>query len=205
MIIKYADFLTSSSKWQQCPEPDKPEYAMIGRSNVGKSSLINMITGRKKLAKISGTPGKTMTINHFHINGEWYMVDLPGYGFAKRSKTERQKWEKMIRGYLLNRQNMMTVFVLIDSRHEPQKIDVEFLEWLGVSQIPFVIVFTKADKLSRNNLEKNISNYKKVLLRDWEELPLMITSSAETNLGKEDILKYIEENNKLFNSYNKRQ
>ncbi len=198
MKINYADFVTSSAKWQQCPEPDKPEYAMIGRSNVGKSSLINMLTGRKKLAKISGTPGKTITINHFLINNDWYLVDLPGYGYAKRSKSERQKWEKMIRGYLLNRENMMSVFVLVDSRHEPQNNDLEFINWLGMSQIPFVIVFTKADKLSKNKLEQNISTYKKTLLKEWESLPPIIISSSETGNGKEEILNYIEENNRLF-------
>ncbi len=198
MKINYADFVTSSAKWQQCPDPDKPEYAMIGRSNVGKSSLINMLTGRKKLAKISGTPGKTITINHFLINGEWYLVDLPGYGYAKRSKTERLKWEKMIRGYLLNRENMMSVFVLVDARHEPQKNDLEFINWLGMSHIPFVIVFTKADKLSKNQLEQSIARYKKTLLNEWEELPPMIITSSETGLGKDEMLKYIEENNRLY-------
>ena len=198
MKINYADFVTSSAKWQQCPDPDKPEYAMIGRSNVGKSSLINMLTGRKKLAKISGTPGKTITINHFLINGEWYLVDLPGYGYAKRSKTERLKWEKMIRGYLLNRENMMSVFVLVDARHEPQKNDLEFINWLGMSHIPFVIVFTKADKLSKNHLEQSIARYKKTLLNEWEELPPMIITSSETGLGKDEMLKYIEENNRLY-------
>jgi GTP-binding protein len=196
--INFADFITSSAKWQQCPDPVKPEYAMIGRSNVGKSSLINMLTGRRKLAKISGTPGKTITINHFMINGEWYLVDLPGYGYAKRSKSERAKWEKMIRGYLLNRQNMMSVFVLVDARHDPQKNDLEFIEWLGMSKIPFVIVFTKADKLSKNQLEQSIAKYKKTLLGSWEELPPMIVTSSETGLGKDEILDYIEENNKVF-------
>ncbi len=198
MKINFADFITSSAKWQQCPDPVKPEYAMIGRSNVGKSSLINMLTGRRKLAKISGTPGKTITINHFMINGEWYLVDLPGYGYAKRSKSERAKWEKMIRGYLLNRQNMMSVFVLVDARHDPQKNDLEFIEWLGMSKIPFVIVFTKADKLSKNQLEQSIAKYKKTLLGSWEELPPMIVTSSETGLGKDEILDYIEENNKVF-------
>jgi GTP-binding protein len=196
--INFADFITSSAKWQQCPDPVKPEYAMIGRSNVGKSSLINMLTGRRKLAKISGTPGKTITINQFMINGEWYLVDLPGYGYAKRSKSERAKWEKMIRGYLLNRQNMMSVFVLVDARHDPQKNDLEFIEWLGMSKIPFVIVFTKADKLSKNQLEQSIAKYKKTLLGSWEELPPMIVTSSETGLGKDEILDYIEENNKVF-------
>jgi len=198
MKINYADFIISSTTWTKCPDPKMPEYAMIGRSNVGKSSLINMITGRKKLAKISGTPGKTITINHFQINGEWYLVDLPGYGYARRSKTERAKWEKMIKGYILNRENLMTLFTLIDVRHEPQKNDMEFIEWLGMSNIPFVMVFTKADKLTRNQLESNLAAYKKVMLNSWEELPPMIVTSSETGLGKEELLNYVEETNKLF-------
>ena len=202
MKIKYADFVTSSSKWQQCPKTGHPEYAMIGRSNVGKSSLINMITGRKKLAKISGTPGKTITINHFMINGEWYLVDLPGYGYAKRSKTERQKWEKMIRGYLLNSENLISTFILVDARHEPQANDLEFINWMGMSQLPFVIVFTKADKLTGNQLQNSIAKYKKRLSENWEELPPMIITSSETGLGKYDILNYIEENNQQFSERN---
>jgi len=200
MKINYADFIISSTTWTKCPQPTMPEYAMIGRSNVGKSSLINMITGRKKLAKISGTPGKTITINHFQINGEWYLVDLPGYGYARRSKTERAKWEKMIKGYILNRENLMTLFTLIDVRHEPQKNDMEFIEWLGMSNIPFVMVFTKADKLTRNQLESNLATYKKVMLNSWEELPPMIVTSSETGLGKEELLTYVENTNKLFNN-----
>ena len=198
MKINYADFVISSTTWTKCPEPNMPEYVMIGRSNVGKSSLINMITGRKKLAKISGTPGKTITINHFQINGEWYLVDLPGYGYARRSKTERAKWEKMIKGYILNRENLMTLFALIDVRHEPQKNDMEFIERLGMSNIPFVMIFTKSDKLTKNQLESNLAVYKKAMLNDWEELPPMIVTSSETGLGKEEFLTYIEETNKLF-------
>jgi GTP-binding protein len=204
MKINYADFVISSTIWTKCPDPVQPEYAMIGRSNVGKSSLINMLTGRRKLAKISGTPGKTITINHFQINGEWYLVDLPGYGYARRSKTERSKWEKMIKGYILNRTNLMTLFALVDVRHEPQKNDMEFIEWLGMSRIPFVIVFTKADKLTRNQLEGNLASYKKAMLKDWEELPPMIVTSSETKLGKEEFLKYIEETNKLFEQIQKK-
>ncbi len=204
MKINYADFVISSTIWTKCPDPVQPEYAMIGRSNVGKSSLINMLTGRRKLAKTSGTPGKTITINHFQINSEWYLVDLPGYGYARRSKTERNKWEKMIKGYILNRQNLMTLFVLIDVRHEPQKNDMEFIEWLGMSNIPFVIIFTKADKLKRNQLESNLATYKKSMLEDWEELPPMIVTSAETGQGKDEILNYIEENNKLFEQLQKK-
>jgi len=203
MKINYADFIISSTIWTKCPDPVQPEYAMIGRSNVGKSSLINMLTGRRKLAKISGTPGKTITINHFQINGEWYLVDLPGYGYARRSKTERSKWEKMIKGYILNRPNLMTLFVLVDVRHEPQKNDMEFIEWLGMSGIPFVIIFTKADKLTRNQLESNLAVYKKSMLKEWEELPPMIVTSSETGLGKDEILNYIKENNKLFEQLQK--
>jgi len=204
MKINYADFVISSTTWTMCPDPVQPEYAMIGRSNVGKSSLINMLTGRRKLAKISGTPGKTITINHFQINGEWYLVDLPGYGYAKRSKTERSKWEKMIKGYILNRTNLMTLFALVDVRHEPQKNDMEFIEWLGMSRIPFVIVFTKADKLTRNQLESNLASYKKAMLENWEELPTMIVTSSETAMGKDEFLKYIEDTNKLFEQIQKK-
>ncbi len=203
MKINYADFIISSTTWTKCPEPTMPEYAMIGRSNVGKSSLINMITGRRKLAKISGTPGKTITINHFKINDEWYLVDLPGYGYARRSKTERAKWEKMIKGYILNRENLLTLFTLIDVRHEPQKNDMEFIEWLGISKIPFVMIFTKADKLTRNQLESNLAAYKKQMLNSWEELPPMIVTSSETGLGKDEFLKYIKETNKLFDTISK--
>ena len=203
MKVNYAEFIISSTIWTKCPDPIQAEYAMIGRSNVGKSSLINMLTGRRKLAKISGTPGKTITINHFQINGEWYLVDLPGYGYARRSKTERTKWEKMIKGYILNRPNLMTLFVLVDIRHEPQKNDTEFIEWLGMSNIPFVIIFTKADKLTRNQLEGNLAVYKKSMLESWEELPTMIVTSSETALGKNDILDYVEETNKLFEQLKK--
>lgn len=198
MDIIDSAFVTSSVLESQCPKPDKPEYAFIGRSNVGKSSLINMLTGRKKLAKISGNPGKTITINHFIINKEWYLVDLPGYGFAKRSKTERKKWEKMIKHYILARQNLLTLFVLVDLRHDPQKNDMEFMEWLATSQIPFVIIFTKADKLNKNHIEKNLSTYQKVMLEKWEELPPFIVSSAETTLGREEILNYIQKTNRVF-------
>jgi len=198
MQIHDAEFVTSSEMESQCPKPDKPEYAFIGRSNVGKSSLINMLTGRKKLAKISGTPGKTITINHFIINKEWYLVDLPGYGFAKRSKTERKKWEKMIRQYILGRSNLMTIFVLVDLRHDTQKNDLEFMGWLATSEIPFVILFTKSDKLNRLNVVNNLSTYKKSMLETWEELPPFIISSAITALGKEEVLNYIQETNPIF-------
>lgn len=200
MKIKQAEFITSSTKIEQCPQADKPEYAFIGRSNVGKSSLINMLTGRKKLVKVSGSPGKTITINHFLINETWYLVDLPGYGFAKRSKTERAKWEKMIRSYILKRTNLLNVFLLVDTRHEPQKLDVEFIEWLGASKIPFVIVFTKEDKLKKLQLENNLELYKKKLLENWEELPELFIVSSKTARGKEDILDFINETNQLFYS-----
>ena len=198
MKINYANFTISSPDVSKCPEPNIPEYAFIGRSNVGKSSLINMLTSRKKLAKISSTPGKTMLINHFKINEEWYLVDLPGYGFAKRSKSERLKWEKMIKKYILNRTNMLTLFLLIDLRIEPQKIDLEFMDWLGVSEIPFVITFTKADKLKLMQAENNLSKYKKKLLETWDELPTIILTSASTGQGRDDVLNFIEETNKIF-------
>ncbi len=198
MEIREAEFITSSAMESQCPKPEKPEYAFIGRSNVGKSLLTNMLTGKRKLAKVSGSPGKTITINHFLINKQWYLVDLPGYGYAKRSKTERKKWEKMIRHYILTRSNLMSLFLLIDIRHEPQKNDTEFMEWLAMSQIPFVIAFTKADKLSKVNMEKNLTTYKKMLLQKWEKLPPYIITSATTGVGKEDLLHYIEKTNRLF-------
>ena len=198
MKINYANFVISSPDVSKCPAPDKPEYAFIGRSNVGKSSLINMLTGRKKLAKISSTPGKTMLINHFKINDQWYLVDLPGYGFAKRSKTERAKWQKMIHKYILNRPNMLTLFLLVDIRIEPQKIDLDFIEWLGISNIPFVITFTKSDKLKLNQIENNLKKYKNKLLESWEELPPILVTSSSTNLGRDEVLNLIEKTNKVF-------
>lgn len=198
MQIKTASFLQSNTNPAKLPKPDKPEYAFIGRSNVGKSSLINMLTGNGKLAKVSATPGKTITINHFIINNEWYLVDLPGYGFAKRSQKEREKWKEMLDDYILNRQNLVTTFVLVDSRIEPQKIDLDFISNLGENQIPFVIVFTKADKLSGRQLSENIENYKKRLLEDWEELPTMIVTSSEKKTGRDEILNLIEEYNKTM-------
>jgi GTP-binding protein len=203
MIIQYADFIMSNTDVRLCPKPDKPEYAFIGRSNVGKSSLINMITGRRKLAKISGTPGKTITINHFVINASWYLVDLPGYGFAKRSKSEREKWEKMIRNYLLRRENLVCVFVLIDIRHEPQKNDMEFMEWLALSEIPFTLVFTKADKLKPMQLTNNEEVYRHKLLEEWEELPPIVVTSAEKGDGREALLDYINSLNTLYHDQKK--
>lgn len=200
MKINHSEFITSSTKIEQCPKADKPEYAFIGRSNVGKSSLINMITGRKKLVKVSGSPGKTITINHFLINENWYLVDLPGYGYAKRSKSERAKWEKMIRNYILKRTNLLTVFLLVDARHEPQKLDIDFIDWLGISQIPFMIVFTKEDKLKKMQLEKNLQIYKKRLSESWEELPGSFVASSVTGKGKDEILQFISDTNHLFSS-----
>ncbi|MCR5036510.1 MAG: ribosome biogenesis GTP-binding protein YihA/YsxC [Bacteroidales bacterium] len=195
MIIKSASFLQSNTDTAKLPKPTKPEYAFIGRSNVGKSSLINMLTGNGKLAKVSATPGKTITINHFIINDEWYLVDLPGYGFAKRSQKEREKWKGMLDAYILGRQNLVATFVLVDSRIEPQKIDLDFISNLGENQVPFVIVFTKADKLSGKQLSENVANYKKKLFEEWEELPTMIVTSSEKGTGKEEILNLIEQYN----------
>lgn len=192
MIIKEANFVVSNSDYRLCPTDGKPEFAFIGRSNVGKSSLINMLTGNKKLAKTSGTPGKTQLINHFEINKEWYLVDLPGYGFAKASKQARVKWEIFISEYLINRESLMNVFVLIDSRLEPQQIDVEFMNWCGQKQIPFCIVFTKIDKISSSVLGKNLAKYKKEMLKSWDEIPPVYTSSSESAFGKEKILNYID-------------
>lgn len=181
----------------KCPTTSEPEYAFIGRSNVGKSSLINMLTGKGKLAKTSATPGKTMLINHFIINREWYLVDLPGYGFAKRSKKEQDKLQDMIAGYILERQQMINLFVLIDVRHEPQRIDLEFIEWLGENGIPFSIVFTKADKVSKGKLKGNVTHYLTELKKQWEELPPHFITSSETRLGREELLSYIEQLNAI--------
>ena len=196
MDIKIAEFSLSAPMVSMCPKDTKPEYAFIGRSNVGKSSLINMLTNNKKLAKTSATPGKTLLINHFIINKEWYLVDLPGYGYAKRSKKEIAKLDQMIRGYILQREQLVNVFVLVDSRLEPQKIDLEFIEWLGQSSIPFAIVFTKADKLSTSKLNQSIEGYKKKLLETWEELPSIFLTSAEKKQGRDEVLNYIEQINR---------
>ena len=198
MIIKSAQFITSNTSVDKCPEPLKPEYAFIGRSNVGKSSLINMLTNQKGLAKTSSKPGKTQLINHFLINEVWYLVDLPGYGFAKVAKSLKSQWDKMIENYLLKRPNLMNVFLLIDSRLEPQKIDLAFMNWLGMKNIPFSLVFTKIDKLKLLEKNNNINNYKKQLLENWEELPPIFITSSETQLGKEEILTFIDETNNLF-------
>ena len=196
MEIKKAEFVLSAPRESMCPKDTKPEYAFIGRSNVGKSSLINMLTNNRKLAKTSSTPGKTLLINHFIINNEWYLVDLPGYGFAKRSKSELQKLEQMITGYLLQRQQLVNVFLLVDIRLEAQKVDLEFIQWLGSSSIPFAIVFTKADKLSATKANQNVEAYKKVLSETWEELPPIFITSAEKKQGRDEILDYIAQINK---------
>lgn len=196
MEIKTAEFTLSSPRESMCPKDDKPEYAFIGRSNVGKSSLINMLCGNKKLAKTSSTPGKTLLINHFIINREWYLVDLPGYGFAKRSKKEVGRLDQMITGYILQREQLVNVFVLVDARHEPQKIDLEFINWLGSSGIPFSIVFTKADKLSKSQLSLNVEFYKKKLSETWEEIPPVFVTSSQDKTGKEELLDYIDSINK---------
>ena len=195
MKIKSADFVISNTDIDKCPKERIPEYAFIGRSNVGKSSLINMLTGRKSLAKTSGKPGKTQLINHFKINDNWFLVDLPGYGYAKVSKKNRSIFAKFIYEYLEKRENLICTFVLVDSRHEPQKIDMLFMEWLGQNQIPFVIVFTKMDKLSSSQLNKNITKYKTEMLKTWEDIPQTFRSSAESGLGKSEILKFIEHTN----------
>ena len=198
MILKSSKFIISSTDVNACPKPDMPEYAFIGRSNVGKSSLINMLTGKKNLAKTSGSPGKTQLINHFLINNSWYLVDLPGYGFAKASKSDREKWGEMIHKYLIKRTNLLCTFILIDSRHEPLKADVDFIEWMGVNQLPFVIVFTKTDKLKKNQLQQNIENYKEYLLKSWAELPQMFFTSATSVIGKSEVLKFVDETNKIM-------
>lgn len=195
MEVKEALFVMSNTDVEKCPAPNKPEYAFIGRSNVGKSSLINMLTKKKGLAKISGRPGKTQLINHFLINKEWYLVDLPGYGYAKVPKAERMKWEKFIRKYILKRENLFCLFVLIDIRHSAQKVDLDFMQWLGISEVPFTIIFTKADKLKPTELEAQVKAYEEEMFKTWEMLPEYFISSSETGLGKEEILEYIDEIN----------
>lgn len=208
MQIKSAEFLISSARIDQCPKSNLPEYAFIGRSNVGKSSLINMLTGNGKLAKTSATPGKTILINHFVIKEQgtgskgqentWYLVDLPGYGYAKRSKKDAEKFEHMITTYILDREQMTNLFLLIDVRHEPQQIDMEFMEWLGENGVPFSIVFTKGDKVSKGKLKGNVEHYLTELKKQWEELPPYFVTSSETKMGRDEILNYIEEINKTL-------
>ena len=203
MIIKSAQFMQSVTDWKKCPEAHLPEYAFIGRSNVGKSSLINMLVRNSKLAKTSSKPGKTQTINHFLINKNWYLVDLPGYGYASISKTMREKWTKMIRDYLLLRENLQVVFVLVDSRLDPQKIDLDFINSLGEDGVPFAIIFTKTDKLSANKVQGNVQRFKNKLAESWEEMPYMMLSSAETGKGRDEILNFIEQINEQYHSSNK--
>ena len=195
MDIKKSEFVISSPTVGKCPADNKPEYAFIGRSNVGKSSLINMLCNHKGLAKTSATPGKTLLINHFIINNEWYLVDLPGYGFAKRSKTVQKKLEQMISSYILQRKQLVNVFVLIDVRHEQQKIDREFVDWLGESHVPFTIVFTKADKLTPGKAKQNAAQWLDRLKDRWETLPPYYITSSEKKQGREELLNYIEEIN----------
>ncbi|WP_299351197.1 ribosome biogenesis GTP-binding protein YihA/YsxC [uncultured Porphyromonas sp.] len=196
MVITSAEFIISNSRVEKCPTTGLPEYAFIGRSNVGKSSLINMLTGRKGLAMTSQKPGKTQLINHFLINRDWYLVDLPGYGYARLSRDGRDGLRRMIEDYILERTELVCLFVLLDSRLEPQRIDLEFIEWLGEGGIPFALVFTKADKLSRGKLAANIAAYKERLLQQWEELPPLFITSAEARLGRDELLSYIDGINK---------
>jgi GTP-binding protein len=198
MVIKTAEFVKSSQKWQDCPEPTMAEYAFIGRSNVGKSSLINAMMNHKDLAKTSQTPGKTQLINHFLVNENWYLTDLPGYGYAKVSKSLRKDFEKLITNYILNRQNLVNLFVLIDSRLAPQKIDLEFMEWCGENNVPFSIVFTKVDKLKPGAADRNVEAYKTELLKTWEDLPDIYVTSAEKKTGTDNILKFISETNQFL-------
>ncbi len=194
-VIKSARFVISNSDVKKCPQDNRPEYAFIGRSNVGKSSLINMLTRHNKLAMTSAMPGKTLLINHFIVNDEWYLVDLPGYGYAKRSKKQNEQLEQIISSYVLDREQMTNLFVLVDCRHAPQTIDLEFFEWLGENGVPFSIVFTKADKVTKAVLASNINAYKQRLLQEWEELPPVFVTSSESALGRDELLAYINDIN----------
>ena len=196
MEILKAEFVVSNSDVGKCPAPDRHEYAFIGRSNVGKSSLINMLTNRSSLAKTAAKPGKTQLFNHFLIDDNWYMVDLPGYGYARTSKSLRGQFEKLIRDYILKRENLICLFVLIDCRLEPQQIDLEFMEWLGENGVPFVMVFTKGDKLSVAQRRKNLEHYQEVMLDTWETTPIAFMTSSEKKLGREELLDYIDELNR---------
>lgn len=195
MEVKTARFVISNTDVRKCPEGTLPEYAFIGRSNVGKSSLINMITNHKGLALTSQKPGKTQLINHFMINENWYLVDLPGYGYAQRGKTGRENIKRIIENYILEREQLTNLFVLIDSRHEPLEIDLEFMEWLGENGVPFALIFTKIDKISKGKLNENLEKYRQKMFETWEELPPILVSSSETREGKEDILNYIDKIN----------
>jgi GTP-binding protein len=200
MIIHSAAFIKSSPTLKECPEPNKPEFGFIGRSNVGKSSLINMLTGWSKLAKTSVQPGKTRTINHFSVNESWYLVDLPGYGYAKVPVQLREKWVKATENYILKRENLVSLFVLLDSRHKPQRSDIEFMEFLGMNNIPFARVFTKSDKLTKRSLEDSVDQYNAEMLNNWESLPVSFITSAVNGMGREDILNYIEESMNNFSN-----
>ena len=193
MIIRSAKFIISNTQMSKLPKTNLPEFAFIGRSNVGKSSLINMLTNNSKLAKISSSPGKTQTINHFEINENWYLVDLPGIGYAKVSKTLRSKWQGFISNYILKRESLVTLFFLVDSRIKPQKIDIEFINWLGKNGIPFTLVFTKIDKLTKLKIKENISAFNTEILKYWEETPKQFITSSKTKLGRDEILKYVSE------------
>ena len=196
MEIKSAEFVISNTDVQKCPDGTRREYAFIGRSNVGKSSLINMLTARKRLAMTSQKPGKTQLINHFIINNDWYLVDLPGYGYAQRGKENRENLRRIIESYILRRPQLTCLFVLLDCRHAPQKIDLEFMEWLGENEVPFAIIFTKTDKISKGRLQENLDAYRQKMLETWEELPPILTSSSENRNGREEILHYIDEINR---------
>ena len=198
MIIKSAEFVISNTDVKKCPANTLPEYAFIGRSNVGKSSLINMLTQRKGLAMTSQKPGKTQLINHFLINNEWHLVDLPGYGFARVGQSNRERLKSIIADYILEREQLTNLFILLDCRHEPQKIDLEFIEWAGENGVPFALVFTKADKLSKGKLASNIEAYKQTLLESWEELPPIFITSSEAKEGRDELLNYIEDINKTI-------
>ena len=198
MQIKKAEFIISNTDIKKCPSRNIPEYAFIGRSNVGKSSLINMLTNRKNLAKTSGKPGKTQLINHFLINDSWFLVDLPGYGYASVSKGQRLEFAKFIKQYLVNRENLMCLFVLLDSRLKPQKNDMEFMQWLGEKGIPFVMCFTKQDKLSKSESLKNLASFKKEMKQIWEELPHIFLTSSINKKGQEEVLQFVADTNKLF-------
>ena len=200
MNITKAEFLMSNTIIERLPKEDYPEYAFIGRSNVGKSSLINMLVQRRGLAKTSSVPGKTVAINHFMVNNAWYLVDLPGYGYAQHSKKQREQWRLMINNYITRRRNLVCTFVLVDSRHEPQNNDLGFMDWLADNQVPFCIVFTKADKVSKAELERNVEAMKTRLLEDWEELPPIFITSSENRMGRDEVLDYIEEQNEVVAS-----
>jgi GTP-binding protein len=203
MNIVDASFAGSATSYTQCPKPIRPEYAFIGRSNVGKSSLINMLTNRNGLAKTSQTPGKTQLINHFLINNSWFLVDLPGYGWAKTNKTKREDWDKMSREYLTKRENLMCVFVLIDSRLDAQKVDLEFMEWLAMAEVPFVIIFTKADKQSNTRTLSNIEKYQQTMLQTWEFMPQYFITSSEKKIGRDEVLGFIHTLNQEYKAQSK--